>query len=477
MRAAGFFIVLLILLAGCGEGSVIAPEPARDFSLDVDSLPPLVPGTIVAPLSLDLQGALTAMEEAVPRRIGNINNRQKIGGKGRKSFAFEVEREPFSVNFAGDTVLLAAVIQYRGRGWYDPPIGPDINGECGTEKIRPRARLAVRVIAELTPQWQLRVTPRAIRVTPLTTTERDQCEVTFARINVTGRVLEAAETVLRSVLPGLGRKLSRTDVRTPLQNIWVGMQRPIRISDSLWLLLNPLGVNLGGIHGERHSVGAEVGVTAAPRIVSGEKPVVASTPLPALGPMQLAQGFSILVEGVFDYGVMGALLTEKLRNRQVQAAGGVLTVKRVTVFGVGGGRLALGLDFTGSARGRVWFLGTPVYDRVSGYISVPDLDFDATSAGMLVQGVAWLKGDAIRQFLRDQAKVPAGDLMARVQALAAKEMNRDLARGVRLSASIASTQPAGLLVRGNGLILRAHATGSARLDLGPELFAPKDTLR
>ena len=115
--------------------------------------------------------------------------------------------------------------------------------------------------------------------------------------------------------------------------------------------------------------------------------------------------------------------------------------------------------------------GTPRYEAATGLISVPDLDFDATSAGMLVQGVAWLKGGAIREFLREQTKVPAGDLMTQIQTMAVKEMNRELARGVKLEATIAASEPAGILVRADGLILRARATGAARLELGPELFA------
>jgi hypothetical protein len=173
---------------------------------------------------------------------------------------------------------------------------------------------------------------------------------------------------------------------------------------------------------------------------------------------------------------MGGMLTTKLAGKRVRAAGGSLEVKRVTVFGVGGGRLALGLDFGGSASGRVWFQGTPSYQPETGLIVVPDLDFDATSAGMLVQGVAWLKGDAIREFLRAQAKVPAGELMEQVQALAVKEMNRELARGVRLAATIESSEPAGIQVRPDGLVIRARARGTARLDLGAELFAPRDSL-
>ena len=478
MRVALWTMLLPPVLASCGGGRVDAPEPTRNFSFDADSLPPLPalpPGTIVAPLALDLNSAVAALEQEVPRRFGNIEQRLSIAGSKRRSFAFEVSRSPFKVSFAGDTVLLSAVLSYKGRGWYDPPIGPDINGECGTSGPPPRARLALRVVPRLSSDWRLKIRTQRVRVTPLTLTERDQCEVSLLNLNVTGKVMTAAEAALSAVLPTLERQLAKLDVRTPLEKIWVDLQQPIKITDSLWLLLEPRGVYLGKVQGAKETVGAEVGISAAPRILSGPKPIVATAVLPPLETIREVEGFSMLVEGAFDYATMSAVLTQKLRKTKVNAAGGELVIKKVTVFGVGRGRLALGLDFSGTAQGKIWFQGTPRYNAVTGLLSVPDLDFDATSAGMLVQGVAWLKGDAIREFLRQHATVSGADLMGRIQTMAVKEMNRDLARGVRLSATIDKSEPAGMRVRPDAIVLRARASGSARLDLGPDLFGPKPT--
>lgn len=476
MRSPRPVFPFILLLAACGGGRVDAPEPTRNFAQDADSLPPLPPiqpGTIVAPLALDLDGAVKALEQEVPRKFGDIDRRLPIPNSSRKSFAFEVTREAFRVSFAGDTVLLSSILHYKGRGWYDPPIGPDINGECGTKGDAPRARLTLRVVPRLSPKWHLQIRARAVRVAPLTMSERDQCEVSFLNLDVTGKVMAAAQAALRSVLPTVERQLARLDVRTPLEKIWVQLQQPIRIADSLWLLLDPRGVYLGAVSGAKETVGAEIGVTAAPRILSGAKPIIASIPLPPLSAIGEDTGFSMQVEGTFNYSVMSAILTEKLRRKSVRAAGRELVVRKITVFGIGRGRLALGLDFTGSAKGKVWFEGTPHYEPATGMLTVPDLDFDATSAGMLVQGVAWLKGDEIRQFLREQATVSTTDMMTQIQTLAVKQMNRQLAQGVRLSATIDHSEPAGMQVGADGLVLRARAVGSARLDLGPELFRPK----
>jgi hypothetical protein len=385
-----WFPSLLLGIAGCGEhaGSVDAPPPVQEFSQDADSLPSVPPGTIVAPLSLELGGALRALEQEVPRRFGNITQRLAMPGSSRKSYAFEVTRDPFRVSFAADTVLLSAIIHYQGRAWFDPPIGPDVNGECGTKGERPRARLEVRALPRLTSTWKLQVKTRLAEVAPLTATERDQCEVSFLKLDVTGKVLEAATRALERILPQVERKISQLDVRTPLSKIWADLQKPIRLSDSLWLLLAPVAVNVGSMQGSRQAVQADIGVTAAPRIVTGSKPIFRPLPLPPLGTLRTDQGFALLVEGAFDYGVMSAELTNRLAGQSVRAAGGVLEVQKITVFGVGSGRLALGLDFDGTARGKVWLLGKPSYDAASGILSVPDLDFDTKSAGLLLRGLA-----------------------------------------------------------------------------------------
>ncbi|HEX7023787.1 MAG TPA: DUF4403 family protein, partial [Gemmatimonadales bacterium] len=192
---------LSLVVAGCG-GTVNAPEPGRDFSKDVDFLPPLPAGTITAPLTLDRESAVQALEEVVPHKFGDIDQRIRIGDS-RRSFAYEVTRSPFTVSFASDTILLDAVVRYKGRGWFDPPIGPDINGECGLKGDPPRARLRLRVVPRLGEDWRLRVRTRVDSITPYSKTERDQCEVSFLQVDVTGKVLDGATGALRTLLPTL----------------------------------------------------------------------------------------------------------------------------------------------------------------------------------------------------------------------------------------------------------------------------------
>jgi hypothetical protein len=167
---------------------------------------------------------------------------------------------------------------------------------------------------------------------------------------------------------------------------------------------------------------------------------------------------------------MSAQLARQFRSKSIKAGGGEFRLRSATLYGVAGGKVALGVNFEGTEKGLIWLVGTPKYDQGTGMITVPDLDFDASSAGLLIAGYAWIKGDDIRDFLRQQAKISAGDLLSRLQEMAVKQMNRTLARGVRLYATIGAAEPQALVVRPRDILVRARATGTARLEIGPELF-------
>jgi hypothetical protein len=433
------------------------------------------------PLLLDLSAAVELLESALPAKLGNIARRQPIAGNRRAAFAYELRREPFQVTVRGDTFLIASTIHYQGKGWYNPPIGPEIGGSCGTKGQEPRARVVVSIRPELDRDWRLVAQPRLRALLPLTKTEQDQCEVSFLKFDVTGKVLDAARGAIQAQLPRIGARLAELDVRGEFEKVWREIQNPIRLADSVWLVLQPTGVRLGKVSGTKVMVGTTVGIDAEPRIQAGPMPAVAIRPLPPLEPAAEQTGLHLLVEGRIDYGVIGAALTDALAGKEIRTPGGSLVIEEVGAFGVGRRRVALGVRFTGTTSGQIFFVGTPQYDSASGRVVVPDLDYDASTAGMLIKGVAWLRADEIRNYLRKMATFPPADALERISGLAAKGMNRELTSGVILSAAIDRTDVLRIISRPDALILQARASGQAALHVTDEFFGrfrkPGDSTR
>lgn len=266
------------LLAGCGGKSFEAPPPAVVTGAVVESLPTIPPSRLELPVRYDLKPALEWLQAEVPKTIGDIDKKLPLAGNSRVHLAYQIEREPFRFGFAPRTVRISSVLHYQGRGWYNPPVLPEMSGSCGTGDLQPRARVTLSVTGRITDGWML-WSKSTVTAEPLTDTERDQCEVTAARINVTEKVLGAAAGALQGELKKVDRKLAAYPLRTAVEGVWASMQQPLRLTDSLWLLINPVSLRFLPPSLSGDTLLWQAGLEANPRIVGGAKPAPSANPL------------------------------------------------------------------------------------------------------------------------------------------------------------------------------------------------------
>jgi hypothetical protein len=451
-------------LAACSQPrSVEAPPPA--LADDTDSPPELPPSTLNVPVSYDLTPIIAKLEEVIPRSWGDIAERMTLPRNRRVSVAFEVKREPFKVSLDGETARMSALIHYSGRGWYDPPVGPTVSASCGVGQTdaRPRAGVSVSARMGLTENWKLQARTRVDRVAPASNEKRDECRVTVIGIDVTERVLNAARGVLVKNTPAIDRAIAGLDIRSRFEEWWNILQSPIELTDSVWLMINPTTVRKGPAAGEGTMLIATVGLTASPRVILGPRPVVTPKPLPPLDTATVTEGLHILAEGVIDYSTASQLLTRELRGRRFERAGRSLRIRKVTVSGIGGGRLAVQVEFDGSVAGHVYFVGTPRFDEAKGELYVPDLDFDVATSHLLVSGLDWIKHDDVVQLLRSKAHIPVADGLAQASRYLHDGLNRNLSRDVRLEGQVQTVRAIDVHATRRAILVHAHATATARM--------------
>src|SRR5688572_22750026 len=304
---------------------------------DVDTLPTLPTSTLDIPLTYDLTPIVRALEGAVPKQFGDIDDRKQLKNK-RMHIAFEARREPFAVSLDGQTARISAVIHYKGRGWYKPPIGPEISSSCGINDEQPRARLVIVSPLTITPEWNLRGRTRIASVAPYSDTRRDQCRVTAFKIDVTERVINATRDQLEKQRPMINQRLASLNIRSRFEEWWHLLERPIPLTDSVWLLIRPSAVRMGPNVGVKRTLVTALGFSASPIVVAGVKPPVRESPLPPLYPATVGDGLHILLEGVIDYELASDLLRKHLNGRKVERSGQTLQVKDVRLFGIEIGR-------------------------------------------------------------------------------------------------------------------------------------------
>jgi hypothetical protein len=377
--------------------------------------------------------------------------------------AFEALRDPFRVSLDGQVAHLTAVVHYAGRGWYKAPVVPEVSSSCGAQGMRPRARIEVASALRITPQWQLRGKTRIADVQPYSSADRDKCRVTVFNISVTGRVIDATRNLLNDKRGMVDQKIASVDIRNRFEGWWHLLQRPIPLTDSVWLLINPSAVRMGETIGVKRTLVTALGFSASPRVVTGKQPPTVETPLPPLYPGAVGDRLHILIEGVLDYSLATRLLEKSLVGKVIEGKGQKLVVRHVRLFGIGGGRLALELDFRGTVSGLIYFIGTPRYSPETNELFVPDLDYDAGSANLLVSGFEWLKHDDVRDYFRKHARWSVGDVVENGKQQLAKGLNRELASGVKLTADVKAVQGLSVHARRDAIRLRARADANARL--------------
>jgi len=453
----------VLLLAGCAR----EPSPTRTEPPDIGAPAPAAPALsrFSVPLEYDVTAVLQVVEQAVPHTFGSMDSVRALNGDDRKHYAFEATRGPFTAFALGREMHLRSTIAYQARGYYKPPFGPTLSAGCGNERERPRIVVELATPLSLTSDWHLVSHARLVTIKPASAEGRDRCDVGILHTDVTDRVVGAARSALEAKLTSIDRKVGTVSLSGHVAQWWELLNRPIRLTDSVWLMLHPERLRMGSVSGQAHVLTVPVSLDARPRIVTGALPDTAHGPPPPLAKDTVGDGFNITLDGLVDYGTATRAVTAALEGRTFTRANRTVTVQEVTVLPASRGRLVLSLAFVGDANGRLRLIGTPRYDARRGEVSVADLDFDLDTDNKIVSGYAWLRSDDLRATIREKAHVPVQPALRKGRDLLTSGLNRKLGDAVTLAADVDSVAVKGLYVTRDGLVVRGEALGRARVSV------------
>ncbi len=389
-----------------------------------------------------------------------------MGTDDRRHYAFEAVRGPFTTFADGNLLHLRTTLAYSARGFYKPRLSPTISAGCGKGAERPRITVELATPLTLTEGWHLASRVRIVRVQPFSKEQRDRCDVSFLRKDVTDRVVEAARSALEGQLRNIDKQIGSVDLTERATEWWGILARPIQLTDGVWLMLGPEQLRAGNVSGKSRVLTVPVTLDARPRIVTGStEPAVEPSALPPLAADSTSDGFHIVMDGSIDYGTASRELTSAFSAKTFTQSGHTVSVKQVNVRPLAKGRLSLVVVFAGDANGKLELSGTPRIDHVRNVITVPDLDFDLSSDNRLIETYTWLKSNALRDELRRRARISLAPALDRGRGLLHEGLNRKIGDAVTLSATVDSLSVRSVFVTRDGIIVRGEATGRAGMSV------------
>jgi hypothetical protein len=456
---------IAVAAVSCHRESAAVRDSLRLDSIAEAPMPVVELSQFDVPLQYDFTPVLAIVERVVPKRFGSLDSVKQVGNDARKHYAFEATRGPFTAFAEGTQVHLRATLSYAAKGFYKPIVGPTIAAGCGDAKQRPT--IVVELVTPLTlkANWHFKSAAKLERLAPATNSDKDRCKVSILHYDVTDRVIDAATQGVTSHLADIDAKIGMIDLTSRAAGWWELLNRPIHLADSVWLVLQPRQIRVGRVAGEGHTLTVRAGLDAQPRIVTGAEPRPLRLPLPPVGPDTALSGFKIVVDGSIDYETASRTITDALRGKTITEAGRSVTLDSIVASPQPGARMALTVQFTGDTKGRLRLVGTPRYDAVHDVIAVPDLDYDLKTDDKLIRAYSWLRSDGLRALFREKAKVPVAPVTKRGRALLLAGLNRTIGDVMTLSATVDSVSVRGLYVTRTGLVVRAGASGNARVSV------------
>ena len=295
-----------------------------DIPKPTDPLKPAPPPPALEPsiVNIDVRVAAeelaAAVDEGFPQVAAREDDWSDAGTLGdrddirflyrlvRGSFRYRMTRDRFDVWFE----------QVRYRVWARKNDSKAlIEGRCGHGDDPPkRVNLASHSALTWSDQWRL------------------QSETTFEEpvfiepCRLAGLDLDATpllKSMFQSRLTALGRSIDRiirerTESKKRAEAVWQKLQEPVEFAPNQWLEFGPRDVRVSPITSNGTlSIHTSVNLLMQPRIVSGSKPAVGATPLPALQLAAVpAEGFRLALPITVDYGRINQRLQQEMIGQE-----------------------------------------------------------------------------------------------------------------------------------------------------------------
>lgn len=469
-------LAAVIAAAGCRSTNIDVPAFVADTTEADVPLVDLPPSYVSAPIAFDLRPVLAELEAELPRKFGSLERdkafKVKLNNAPDLEIAPEISRGPLDLEFKDNTITISGVLSYKARVWTKVVL-VTTSVSCGTGDYVPRIRFKAKVSYDVTESWHLRTRSELVSLEPFSQEERDQCEVTAAKINATGLVADKAGDALGGMLTRVDQRLAQVSLTGLVGGVWGTLQRPISISKGLlWLQIQPQAVSLGSITAADSTLTVRLDLLASPRMVTGDRPPDGMLPLPRLGRTAATADTALMaVHGQLLYSVATDMLRKKLTGKALTRFGGT-RFKDVTMASAGRGRVVLGITVGGRLNGTFYVVGTPQYDAATDVVSLPDVAFDVQSQGSLEQFAGWLVNGPLLRTVRDAARFSGTELLSQAIEIANREINRELSDGINLRGELSGARPVNVVAGRDGLVAQAQATGRLWLEISKTDLIP-----
>ena len=405
------------------------------------------------PISINLQNILNDYSAKIPLQISGE------GKLGPGKYTWQVNRQPFQLNFLGDTMHVSDDARFNINAFLKNPFNGQLKnvGSCN-------ATLDIG----LSTNFSISANYGLFKNTHLTQFDLNACNLNIAGLNITPAIKPQAKEMLGKILDTLGRKIDNYNYKQLLQPVWSSLNKPVKIGDIGYININPSAIRAGQLKTSGNTLSLVAGITAKPVFSLADPAKNTSSTLPDLLTNDAGgNGFNLHIDIHLDYQPLNQLLNTAIANKEIAVgAKGHLLIKSAEIYGTGNEHLLIKVNFTGRQdgvpyHGLLYFTCLPVYQPETGDLYVENIDFDANTITRLKEGpTVWLLDAGIKKYLHDQLHFNISGQINSLKTKLNQALNQPVNNRLVLNGRIDTIKADGLLPLKDYMLLRVSTVGN-----------------
>jgi hypothetical protein len=378
--------------------------------------------------------------------IGLVSLGLSAGDPGKINITADFD---FKIKADVDATLLGQKVSVNGITYagYDEPM--------------PRVEVTVPVSIQLEDGGKIKITRdnwnlkwlRPCNLTALNISAESIMDLPFVKDNIKSSVDSALDKLPREF-----------DVNAPLDQAWNIASSPIKLVDSVWLVLNPNAFDVGQFAVFKNPTGSflqvQASLTSRPKVVMGSQPSALIASRPPLKVASEANSFDLNLRGVLSLDEMEKKINNFFQTNPIEH----LTVSQIKLFGVDN-ELFVELHFAKPIRAKVFLRGHPKYDVQPDELAVDDLDFTIESEHFLLEAAVDILHGPLKGALAESIRSSSKGHFSKITN-SVSNLNRTINSDASITGTLDKLSVLGIYVTQTDVVVDANAEGNVQLHLG-----------
>ncbi|MFN2438109.1 MAG: DUF4403 family protein [Chitinophagaceae bacterium] len=313
--------------------------------------------------------------------------------------------------------------------------------------------------------------PNYILTTKIIRTEPqplNKCTVCFWGQDITKTVMEGMKRELDLSKKAMEDSFSIINLRPYIQQAWNKLSDVYNIPSVGFFTLNPKRLHMDNIIAKKDFLNINIGIAATPTI-SFIKPSEPLTPVPSLTKLSTTDGFNVHLEAALQYDSFSTVLNGFLVNKRFELSEGIIKkhmiINQTTVSGDDKGNLLIKMDFGGSHKGTVFFVGKPVYDQEKKLIEVRDLNYELKTNSFLLKTAKWLFNKRIINELKKNTNFNLTSYYDTAATTLNSWLNKEWTKGIKGSGFISDLKLTTVSALPQHLLIRSNCVGKLNVQV------------